>query len=111
MNGALRTLQRVFERHGDRPPYRELLRRFRGPHPTRFGVAICEPERPTPIDHYEIALERGKLSIVSHGIQPPVTHWVVSTEELRRLAEDPDGFLQDPDRVDLNWMIRRAEGV
>ena len=78
MNGALRTLERLFEVHRERSPFRELLDRFRGDS-VDFGVAIYEAGRPTPIDHYEIALKDGKFAIRSQGAAPPTSHWSLST--------------------------------
>jgi hypothetical protein len=104
---TLRVMNRAIAAHEDSPPFREIIARTKAlPDAIRLGVEIYEHDPSAPVDHYGIRIHDGRFEVASRT-REPVTDWRVSLEYLRRVAEDPQTYIDDPRKLDLGWLERR----
>ena len=105
---TLRVMSEALTAHKDASPYREILARaeqiLEG---QDLGVAVYEKTPEVPVDHYTIRLHGAKFHVVGHGKREPGILWSVPVDYLRRVAGNPQAFIDVPARLDLGWLERR----
>jgi hypothetical protein len=105
---ALRVMSEALTAHKDASPYREMLARAgRILGGQDLWVAIYEKSPGAPVDHYTIRMDGAKFHVVAHGKQEPAADWTVSVDYLRRVAGNPQAYIDVPARLDLGWLERR----
>jgi hypothetical protein len=72
-------------------------------------VAIFDDEQPSrPVDRVTIRLQQGVFVVVSHGSTSCDIDWHVARSELAQVAKDPRSYLDDPERLNLEWLKNRV---
>ena len=104
---TLRVFNRALARHADEYPYREILARVAELGGLRLGVAIYEGDEPLPVDHYVIELREGKFQVVSHGPLESPVDWRVSVDYLRRVTVHAWEYVEEPAKLELDWLEQR----
>jgi hypothetical protein len=104
---TLRVLNQALAQHADEHPYCEILDRVERLGSLRLGVAIHEGDESAPIDYYAIEIRDGKFQVVSHGQREPAIDWRVSVAYLRRVTAHPSLHVDQPARLELDWLVRR----
>ena len=106
---TLQVMSEALTAHKDAsPPYREILARSeRILEGQDLGVAVYEKTPDAPVDHYTIRIDGAKFHVVAHGKREPAVVWSVSVDYLRRVAGNPQVYLDVPARLDLAWLERR----
>jgi hypothetical protein len=72
-----------------------------------FAVAIYEGERDHIVDRYAVRAHDGRFEVVERGRCEPPFDWQVSVDQLRRIASEPDRYVEEPDQLDLAWVESR----
>lgn len=107
LSEALRVINRAIEAHASTSPWRELVARTREPEETPpFGVVIYEGAPDNVVDRYAIRAHDGRFEVTEHGRLVP-DDWHVSVDQLRRIAEEPDRFIEAPEELGLDWLAER----
>lgn len=106
---ALATMNQAIEENREALFFRTLLKacetKYDGEH---LGVAIYRDDPQSPHDYYTIRMQDGKLVLVDHGKQQTNSDWSVSEDYIRDLAENPDKFIDHPEKLSLNWLAERV---
>lgn len=102
----LRVANRALEAHEGELPWGEVTRRTTEHESPTFGVAIFGEDAGVPLDRYAIRVQRGRLEVVSRD-EVPTIDWRVSVDFLRHVARHPDGYIADPAKLELGWLLRR----
>jgi hypothetical protein len=105
---TLQVMNEVLRLHGEASPYREIRERAaRILAGQDLGVAVYEKTPDTPVDHYTIRMDGAKFHVIKHGHREPAVDWNVSVDYLRRVAGNPQAYLDVPARLDLAWLEQR----
>lgn len=72
-----------------------------------IGLAIYADDPDTPFDYFTISLRNGKLALVAHGKEAPEIAWKVSRTYLERVVENPQTYIEHPEKLDLDWLVSR----
>lgn len=106
LTDVLRVANRAIEAHKAEPPWSEIVSRITHRETPVFGVAVYEDESEAPVDRYAVRLHEGRFELVPGGEEPPID-WRVSVPFLRHVASHPDRYVDDPRRLELDWLERR----
>jgi hypothetical protein len=105
---TLQVMNEVLRLHAEASPYREIRERAaRILAGQDLGVAVYEKTPDTPVDHYTIRMDGAKFHVIKHGQREPAVDWSVSVDYLRRVAGNPQAYLDVPARLDLAWLEQR----
>lgn len=73
----------------------------------RAAVALYEEDPAEPFDYFTIRYLDGRFELLERGRGEHDTEWKVSREYLASLGEDPETYIEDPWRLDLDWLADR----
>ena len=73
----------------------------------KAGVAIYDEEPDKPFDYFTLRYLNGKFEILSRGKSAHDTEWKVSREYLQSVADDPQKYIDNPAKLDLEWLKSR----
>jgi hypothetical protein len=73
----------------------------------KFGVAIYASDPENPFDYYTIRLHNQRFEMVSRGKDAPDIDWKVSTDYLEDINSNPDDYISNPLKLDLDWIKTR----
>lgn len=106
---ALTTMNAAIEANEDSMPYKLFFETSKKlDMELTMGVAIYKNDPNTPHDYYTIRYEGNRFELVSHGKDDGIDIcWKVSEDYLRKLAEDPDTYINHPARMDWDWLKSR----
>lgn len=95
--------------HRDEVPYKQLVQlgdKALGDEP--FGVAVYKGDDDTPHDTFQLRLSDGTLEVVEHGLSGESIAWKVPEAHLRKVVDEPQAFIDGPEKLNLDWLWRRA---
>jgi len=101
VNGAL-------ERHRDAFPYKQILDlwdRILGE--KEIGIAVYESDPSSPFDFHTARVKGGRLEYRKQGKGDPDFTWTVERGYLQKVVDDPEPYLEHPERLDLDWLKSR----
>lgn len=105
---ALNTMNAALADNADRMPFKQILSvadKAAGDRP--IGVAVYKDDPGTPHDYFTIKFSEGAFELLSHGKQDPDIAWKVSVEYLEKLGDNPERYIEDPFKLDLDWLKSR----
>ncbi|MCB1841593.1 MAG: hypothetical protein KDI09_01405 [Halioglobus sp.] len=73
----------------------------------KFGVEIYTDNPDTPHDYYTVRANNQRLELVSRGKDAPSIDWKVSTEYLQDINENPQKYIDNPLKLDIDWLKHR----
>lgn len=73
----------------------------------KAGVAIYDKEPKHPFDYFTIRYLNGKFEILSRGKSEHDTEWKVSRKYLQSVTEEPQKYIDNPLKLDLDWLKDR----
>lgn len=76
---------------------------------SKFGVEIYSDDPDAPHDYYTIRANKKRLELVSRGKDSPSIDWKVSTEYLRDINENPQKYIDNPLKLDIDWLKHRLQ--
>lgn len=104
----LNVVNAAVEAHRDETPYRQMIQaaeKLAGD--TRFGVEVYEDDPDAPFDAFTVKHSEGRLELLAHGKQDADLDWKVSREHLEEVVEHPQRYIDQPARLDLDWLKSR----
>jgi hypothetical protein len=105
---ALKTTNRALEENRGEGIYGALISawdKYLDGH--KAGVAIYEDDPGAPFDYFTIRYLNGKFEILSRGKSEHDTAWKVSREYLTSLADNPQVYIDQPAKLDIDWLKDR----
>jgi hypothetical protein len=106
--GALEVSNRALEEVQDTPVINKLAglmeKQASGRH---FGVAVYAKDASTPHDYFTVRVHNHELQLVSHGKESPDIDWKVSVDYLRDINAQPEAYIRNPLKLDLDWLKHR----
>jgi hypothetical protein len=105
---ALNTTNTALEENANQMPFKQILSAAEKVLGDRqLGVAIYKDDPDSPYDYFTLRFSNGAFEIVSHGKDHPSIDWKVSQEYLERIAENPKRYVDDPFKLDFDWLTSR----
>lgn len=108
--GALDVMNEALENLRDKPLIKEIVslmdKQAAG---RKFGVAVYAEDPDTPHDYFTIRNHNGKLELVSRGKDAPDIDWKTSTDYLRDVNENPQAYIDNPLKLDIEWLKHRLQ--
>lgn len=74
----------------------------------QFGVAIYRDDPDTPFDYFTLRLTGGRFELLARGKEAPDIAWKVSQDYLRDVADNPQDYIDNPAKLDLDWLRHRV---
>lgn len=73
-------------------------------------VTVVEEGRPEPVAWYAVRLQGDRFVRVDHGSVSPNdrAQWRVTLDHLEAVAREPNAYVDQPDRLELDWLKRRV---
>lgn len=103
---VLSIVNTVLETHRNDPRLR-FLQSSRHPEilqgPLRIQVLTDDPSCPDQV--FQVRLKNGRLLMVNHGEDGGQVVWRTTLRYLRDVGEHPRQYLDDPDRLQLQWLF------
>jgi hypothetical protein len=105
---AINVINAALDRHKDSLPYEQNLEAaHRALAGRNLGVAVYEDDPGAPFDWFTLRFSEGGFEIVAHGKRHPELAWKVSRDYLRKLADHPDDYIENPAKLDWDWLKSR----
>lgn len=109
---ALATMNQAIEKNRDSLFFKTLLKSCETVlGDDLLGVAIYKDSPESPHDYYTIRMDEGRFFLVEHGRGDVDSDWIVSEDYLRDLANDPDKYVDHPEKLSLNWLANRVSSA
>jgi len=106
--GALDVSNKALDEMRDTPVIKNLLammeKQASGHH---FGVAVYKDDASTPHDYFTVRVQNETIQLVAHGKETPDIDWKVSVEYLRDLNDKPQDYIENPLKLDFDWLAHR----
>ncbi|EED34692.1 hypothetical protein NOR51B_630 [Luminiphilus syltensis NOR5-1B] len=106
---TLDTVNSAIEEHADTAVFGKVLEmaktRLDG---ERLGVAVYEEDPDAPFDYYTVQFNKGRLELKARGKASPTVDWKVSQEYLSAISENPDAYIANPAKLDIDWLKARV---
>lgn len=103
----INVVNRAIGENRDRFPFQQLLamgEKVLGD--KKIGAAVYKSDPNRPHDYFTLSYENGKLKS-EHGKDAPNISWKVKQEHLKNVVENPQRFIENPARLDLDWLKTR----
>jgi len=72
-----------------------------------LGVAVYRDDPDTPFDYFTLRFTNGRFELLARGKDAPEIAWKVSQDYLRDLVDNPRDYIDNPARLDLDWLRDR----
>ena len=107
---ALNVMNSALEAHQDEMPYSALLKATEKVMGDRkLGVAVYESDPGNPFDYFTIRFREGSFELDAHGKKDPDLAWKVSREYLEKVAGSPQEYIDNPLKLDWDWLKSRVD--
>ncbi|HBO12895.1 MAG TPA: hypothetical protein DD491_08945 [Halieaceae bacterium] len=73
-----------------------------------LGVAVYRDDPDTPFDYFTLRFTNERLELLARGKDEPEIAWKVSQDYLRDLVDNPRDYIDNPARLDLDWLRDRV---
>jgi len=103
-------VNRALGEHRDETPYKQLIslgeKALDG---RRIGVAVYKNDPANPHEWFTVRFKNGKFDLEEHGKKPERDFdWKLKSEHLDNVVEHPQKFVDQPWKLDLDWMKTRV---
>lgn len=105
---TLGVMNRSITRNEDSFPYKQILQLSeKALHGKRIGIAVYRDDAKHPHDFYTAEFNEGRLSLLGRGKEDVSTTWTVSEDYLKKVAGDPEPYIEHPEKLDWEWLRDR----
>ena len=73
----------------------------------KAGVAVYDENPDQPFDYFTVRYANGKFQLQSRGKSEHDTEWKVSRRYLQSLVDDPQAYIDNPAKLDIDWLKNR----
>jgi len=106
--GTLDVVNQALKEHADTPVIGEILSAAgKFSEGKRLGVAVYKTDPDEPFDYFTLRIANGKVELDSRGKGDPDIAWRVSQDYLRKVNENPQDYVDNPAKLDLDWLKSR----
>ena len=106
--GYLDVVNRTLDEHSDTPVIGQLLSLMNKiSEGKKFGAAIYKSDPHSPFDYFTVRLANGKFELDSRGKDNPDIDWRVSQDYLAAVNDEPEKYVDNPAKLDLDWLRTR----
>ena len=74
----------------------------------KIGAAIYDSDPDSPFDYFTVRIANGKVQLDSRGKNEPDVDWRVSQDFLQEVNENPEKYVDNPLKLDLDWLKSRV---
>ncbi len=107
--GYLDVINDALEKHSDTPVIGELADWIADlTESKKFGAAIYDSDPKSPYDYFTVRIANGKIELDSRGKNEPEIDWRVAKDFLVEVNENPQEYIDNPLKLDLEWMKSRV---
>ena len=107
--GYLDVVNDALDEHSDTPVIGKLSKMLTDMAESRkIGAAIYESDPQSPFDYFTVRIADGKVQLDSRGKNEPDIDWRVSQEFLQEVNENPEKYVDNPLKLDLDWLKNRV---
>ncbi|PLW70667.1 hypothetical protein [Pseudohalioglobus lutimaris] len=75
----------------------------------KLGVAVYADDPDSPFDYFTLRLHNKRLEFDSRGKDAPDVDWKVSTDYLESINADPEKYIDNPLKLDFDWLKNRLQ--
>jgi hypothetical protein len=100
---ALGVMNQALEAHRDEALWREIIARTTGPEEQTFVVAVHDEMQ--VLECCLVGVHEGRFRMVARVGVEADAQWRVSVDHLRRIAAHSSEFIDDPEKLDLTWLL------
>lgn len=112
----INVVNKAIHEHKDEFPYNFLLKggeKLLGD--KNIGVAVYSSDPSSPHDYFTLNMRNnGTLDVIEHGKRKgggePKVEWKVPEGHLRQVVDDPAPYINQPAKLDLDWLRARVRG-
>lgn len=106
---ALDVMNRAIRAHSDDFPYQQILKasdELLGD--SRLAVGVAKEAGADPYDFYTVRYANGRFELEGRGKQgEPDLTGAVTRSYLEGIVEDPEPYVEHPEKLDLDWLKSR----
>jgi hypothetical protein len=108
--GALDVTNDALDKLRDKPLVKDLVALMDShAEGKKFGVAVYDHDSSTPHDYYTLRIHNRSIQLAARGKEAPEIDWKVPTDYLQKINDDPQAFIDNPLKLDLEWLKHRLE--
>ncbi len=108
--GALDVTNEALDKLRTMPLIKDLVSLMEGQAEGRkFGVAVYNDDPEKPHDYFTVRVHNQSLQLAARGKDEPEVDWKVSTGYLKQVNDDPQAFIDNPLKLDLEWLKTRLQ--
>jgi len=106
---ALDVMNRAIQANKNDFPYQQLLAASEKVMDDKtFAVGITKEPGADPYDYYTVHYQDGRWALEGRGKQgEPSLNWRVDRDYLEKVVENPDRYIEHPEKLDLDWLKNR----
>ncbi len=109
--GTMDVINEALEEHSSTPVLREVITvADKAASGKRFGVAVYKQDSDEPYDYFTVRVNNKKVELEARGKKCPDIAWKVSQDYLAKVCENPQQYIDNPARLDLDWLKSRFAG-
>ena len=106
--GALDVTNEALDKLREKPLIKDLVKLMdKHAEGRKLGVAVYSDDPSKPHDYFTVRVHNQSLQLDSRGKDAPEIDWKVSTDYLKQINEDPQAFIDNPLKLDLEWLKSR----
>lgn len=76
-----------------------------------INVAVYDQDPDQPHDYFTIKLDDGTFDLEQHGKGDGDVLWSVPNDHLKEVVDNPEPYLEEPAKLDLDWLQKRVSTV
>lgn len=108
--GYIDVVNKALKEHSDTPLVGEVLSLMtRLGEGRKFGAAIYKTDPEKPFDYFTVRLADGKVELDARGKREPDIAFRVSQDFLVKVNENPEDYVANPARLDIDWLKSRLK--
>lgn len=107
----LNVVNRALHEHRTEAPWKQLIdlgEAWVGDEP--FAVAVYSKDASAPHDHFQVVLRGDRFELLDHGKGGGGVRWKIPRSHLEQVVSDPQPYVDNPLRLDLDWLEKRLAG-
>jgi hypothetical protein len=106
--GTVDVINEALEEHADTPVLKNVLSLAdKVASGKQFGVAVYKDNPDKPFDYFTVRMNNKKVELAARGKESPDIAWKVSQDYLADVCEDPQAYIDNPAKLDLDWLKSR----
>ena len=76
-----------------------------------FGVAVYKTGADDSFDYFTVRFKWGKMELAARGDSSQNVAWRVSQKYLKKVCEHPQTYIDNPARLDVDWLVSKVPGA